>query len=635
MTPYRCRRRPAPTPDRRDGAAPRCSSSPSTASRSRSRVMFLAPIVFLLLTSFMTSDQTLTARPVAANVAPGELRRGLHARRRWPRYLLNTVMYAGLATAFMLLSSVPAAYALAKLRWRGRNAMFVVIICMMMLPPQVATVPLYLMWANAGLTGSLWPLILPMLAGDAFSIFLLRQFLVTIPDEYLDAARVDGCGEWRTLLRVVLPMARPGHRRRRACSSSSTPGTTTTARCSTPARTRTNWTLSLGLASFKSLHHVEWNLVIAATVLTMVPIIVLFLLRPEGLRAGRDADGSQGMNEGRGRRRRVDLHARAGRRVRPPARPLAVDELVLIDPAADRLDVVGRFCAGLFAITATRPGAAGRPTSTPGSTAPTWCSSSCASAGRRPGSATRRSRSSAAASGRRPPAPGGLAKALRTVPVVLDVAERAARRAAPDAWIVDFTNPVGIVTRALLDAGHRAVGLCNVAIGFQRRFAGAARRRSPPTVTLDHVGLNHLTWERAAYVDGVDRLPELLASAAASIAAEVELPPERAARRWAACRRTTCATSTATTRSWREQRGAPTRGEAGGRDRGASCCACTPTRRWTPSRSCSASAAARSTPRRRVGLIAVAARRRARPARGQRAQRRDAAVPARRMRSSR
>jgi 6-phospho-beta-glucosidase len=86
-------------------------------------------------------------------------------------------------------------------------------------------------------------------------------------------------------------------------------------------------------------------------------------------------------------------------------------------------------------------------------------------------------------------------KALRTVPVVPDIAERARELAAPGAWIVDFTNPVGIVTRALLDAGHRAVGLCNVAIGFQRRLA-AKLGVQPSRVSLGHVGLNHLTWER-------------------------------------------------------------------------------------------------------------------------------------------
>ncbi|GAA4226834.1 6-phospho-beta-glucosidase [Actinomadura meridiana] len=104
---------------------------------------------------------------------------------------------------------------------------------------------------------------------------------------------------------------------------------------------------------------------------------------------------------------------------------------------------------------------------------------------------------------------GGLAKALRTVPVVLDIAARVADL-APNAWIVDFTNPVGIVTRALLDAGHRAVGLCNVAIGFQRR-AAALLDVPADRVSLGHAGLNHLTWVRSVLLDGQDVLPHILA----------------------------------------------------------------------------------------------------------------------------
>jgi 6-phospho-beta-glucosidase len=117
---------------------------------------------------------------------------------------------------------------------------------------------------------------------------------------------------------------------------------------------------------------------------------------------------------------------------------------------------------------------------------------------------------------------GGLAKAMRTVPVVLDIASRV-RKASPDAWIVDFTNPVGIVTRALLQAGHKAVGLCNAAIGFQRRFADLLDVE-PERVHLDHVGLNHLTWERRVLVDGEDRLPELLGRHLEEIAQDIELP---------------------------------------------------------------------------------------------------------------
>ncbi len=121
--------------------------------------------------------------------------------------------------------------------------------------------------------------------------------------------------------------------------------------------------------------------------------------------------------------------------------------------------------------------------------------------------------------------PGGFAKALRTVPVVLDLAEEVGRHGAPGAWIVDFTNPVGIVTQALLDAGHRAIGLCNVAIGIQRRMAvrfGVA----PERIELEHVGLNHLTWIRAIRVDGVDHLPDLIAEHAAELAEEVDTTVE-------------------------------------------------------------------------------------------------------------
>jgi 6-phospho-beta-glucosidase len=118
---------------------------------------------------------------------------------------------------------------------------------------------------------------------------------------------------------------------------------------------------------------------------------------------------------------------------------------------------------------------------------------------------------------------GGLAKALRTVPLVLDIAEQARRRALPGAWIVDFTNPVGIVTRALLDAGHRAVGLCNVAIGLQRYFASVLGT-DPARVSLDHAGLNHLTWLRGVQVDGKELLPELLAAHGEEIADHAGMP---------------------------------------------------------------------------------------------------------------
>ncbi|GAB1515611.1 carbohydrate ABC transporter permease [Actinophytocola sp. KF-1] len=255
-------------------------------------LIFLAPFAFVVLMSFMTSDQALTSNLWPTTWHPENFV-DIFTKMPMFDYLVNTMTYALLATGFMLLSSVPAAYALAKLTWRGSTAVFVVVICMMMLPPQVVTVPLYLMWSNAGLTGTLWPLILPMLVGDAFSIFLLRQFLMTIPDAVLDAARIDGCSEWQVLLRVVVPMARPGIAATAifqffyAWNDYYGPLLYT-------SEEQANWTLSIALSQFKTLHHVEWNLVMAATLLVMAPVIVVFFLAQKAFVQGVTLTGVKG-----------------------------------------------------------------------------------------------------------------------------------------------------------------------------------------------------------------------------------------------------------------------------------------------------------------------------------------------------
>ena len=203
---------------------------------------------------------------------------------------------------------------------------------------------------------------------------------------------------------------------------------------------------------------------------------------------------------------------------------LPVEELVLVDPASDRLELVG----GLGRRILARLGHPARLTTTT-DLEPALDGIDAVLLQLRVGGQAARLEDETwplecGCVGQETTGAGGLAKALRTVPVVLDIAERV-RTAAPDAWIIDFTNPVGIVTRALLQEGHRAVGLCNVAIGFQRRFADWLDV-APERVQLDHVGLNHLTWERAATVDGVDRLPELLAGHGPEVAESLELPVE-------------------------------------------------------------------------------------------------------------
>ncbi|WP_166354659.1 6-phospho-beta-glucosidase [Phytoactinopolyspora limicola] len=202
---------------------------------------------------------------------------------------------------------------------------------------------------------------------------------------------------------------------------------------------------------------------------------------------------------------------------------LGVDELTLIDPADDRLSVVGPLAERIF----RHHGHGGRLTWTTDVDAGLDGATIVIIQLRVGGQTARISDEtfplSCGCLGQETTGAGGLAKALRTVPVVTQVAERARQRAAPGAWIVTFTNPVGIVTRALLDRGHRAVGLCNVAIGFQRRFAELLDVAADD-VSLRHIGLNHLTWEQAAYVDGVDRLPELISGQAQTLATHVGLP---------------------------------------------------------------------------------------------------------------
>ncbi|MFN8146307.1 MAG: 6-phospho-beta-glucosidase [Candidatus Nanopelagicales bacterium] len=202
---------------------------------------------------------------------------------------------------------------------------------------------------------------------------------------------------------------------------------------------------------------------------------------------------------------------------------LPVDELVLLDPDAERLDVVGGFAQRIL----DHRGATTRLTLTTDRDAAVDSASAVLLQLRVGGQRARAGDESFPLAcdcvGQETTGAGGLAKALRTVPVVLDIAETVRERAADDAWIVDFTNPVGIVTRALLQEGHRAVGLCNVAIGFQRMFAGWLGV-APDAVLLDHVGLNHLTWIRHVEVDGRDVLPQLLAEHGDDLAERLELP---------------------------------------------------------------------------------------------------------------
>ncbi|HKE71469.1 MAG TPA: carbohydrate ABC transporter permease [Nocardioidaceae bacterium] len=256
-------------------------------------LFFVLPFVFVLLTAVMTDQQALT-RDLWPNTWEWSNFKTVWDTPGFLTWWRNTLMYATLGTVLMLLSSIPVAYALARFRFRGRGFVMMVVIATMMLPPQVVIVPMYLVWSRQfHLTGTLWPLIIPLAFGDPFSIFLLRQFFLTIPQEYVDAAKVDGCGDFRAMLRIVVPMAKPAIAAVALFQffycwndyfgpqiyASENPAA---------------WTLSYGLESFKSVHHTNWNLTMAATMLVMAPVIIVFFFAQKAFVEGVTLTGVKG-----------------------------------------------------------------------------------------------------------------------------------------------------------------------------------------------------------------------------------------------------------------------------------------------------------------------------------------------------
>ena len=239
-------------------------------------VMFVAPFVFIVLTALMTESQAVTPsfwpRPFQwSNFAEVFDRIPLLA------YGWNTTQIAVGSTIGVLVSCIPVAYALSRMRWRGRQLAFLLILATLMLPFQVTIVPLYIIWVRLGQIGHLTPLILPSFLGDAFSIFLLRQFFLTIPEELSDAARVDGASEFQIMTRVIVPLAKPAIAAV-ALFNFLYNWNDLFAPLIFVGTNQKLWTLTIALSEFTQRHGTEWNLTMAAAILFMLPVIVLFFL---------------------------------------------------------------------------------------------------------------------------------------------------------------------------------------------------------------------------------------------------------------------------------------------------------------------------------------------------------------------
>jgi multiple sugar transport system permease protein len=295
----------AARPARRDAAAVERRPVPAEVRRRRFltevgnhailiavSAAFLLPFVFITLTSLMTDEQALTPQIWPSPFRPANY---VDVFERLPllRYTWNTFLIAALSTAGVVLSCVPVAYALSRMRWRGRNVTFLLVLSTIMLPFQVTVIPLYILFVRFGWVGTMKPLVVPLFFGDAFTIFLLRQFFLTIPEELSDAARVDGAGDFQIMTRVIVPLAKPAIAAV-ALFQFLYSWNDFFAPLLYLSENPSAWTLSIALSEFRGMFHVQWNLTLAASVLFMAPVIVLFFLAQRAFVEGVTLTGVKG-----------------------------------------------------------------------------------------------------------------------------------------------------------------------------------------------------------------------------------------------------------------------------------------------------------------------------------------------------
>jgi multiple sugar transport system permease protein len=237
---------------------------------------FAFPFAVMVTTSFKTTGDIFHAPPefwpahwTLANF------RGVFAQMPFWRYLGNTVLLSALNVLGTLLACPLVAYSLAKLRWRGRGPLLVLVLATMMLPPQVTLIPVYLIWNDVHAVNTYWPLVIPAFCGTPFLIFMIRQFLINVPNELLEAARIDGASELRIYRTVVLPLARPA-----LATAAVFQFVWTWTDFLNPLiylNSSSKYTLSIGLYNFFSEHGVDWGPLLAACVLFTIPAFCIFL----------------------------------------------------------------------------------------------------------------------------------------------------------------------------------------------------------------------------------------------------------------------------------------------------------------------------------------------------------------------
>ena len=235
----------------------------------------LGPFVFGLMTSFTSAQQFATGTPLSLPQPPTFENYLNLADAGFGRALVVTALMTAVILVFQLTFSVLAAYAFARLQFPGRDAVFWVYIATLMVPATVTVVPLYLMMAQLGLRNTFWALVIPYMFGSPYAIFLLRQYFRAIPQDLVDAARVDGANTLDILVHVVLPSSRPILVTLTLITVVSQWNSFLWPLVITSG---SRWrVLTVATAGLQSQYNAQWTLVMAATTVAIIPLIILFL----------------------------------------------------------------------------------------------------------------------------------------------------------------------------------------------------------------------------------------------------------------------------------------------------------------------------------------------------------------------
>ncbi|GAB3126520.1 carbohydrate ABC transporter permease [Glaciibacter psychrotolerans] len=240
-------------------------------------LVFVFPFLVMLSTAFkeMTDIFSVPPRLLPQNWTFENFGAAFDGMPFW-RYLGNTFLVSGLCVLGTIIASPLVAYSLSKVKWRGARPLLIIVLTTMMLPPQVTLIPIFLIWNGLGAMGTYLPLVVPAFLGTPFLIFMIRQFLLNVPDELIEAARIDGASELRTYLTIVVPIARPA-----IVTAAVFQFVWTWTDFLNPLIYLTDpnqYTLSIGLYSFFGQNDVAWGPLMAACVLFTVPALFVFLI---------------------------------------------------------------------------------------------------------------------------------------------------------------------------------------------------------------------------------------------------------------------------------------------------------------------------------------------------------------------